>query len=130
MPFKIVQTVEKGRPRLCIVPSIWEEDGKLFWPTEKIKNRSRLVRDETSFPSPNWDILDCTVKRTNIETYMAAEHEIQIMENHTDTDNETSARAYCQLQSNMNDFENIVQNLVSIYIALVYLFSVLFIYFV
>lgn len=113
MPFKIVQTLEKGRPRLCIVPSIWEEDGKLFWPTENIKNRSRLARDETSFPSPNWDILDCAVKRNDIKTYMAAEHEIQIMENHTDTDNETSAITCYELQSNMNNFESIVQNLVS-----------------
>lgn len=122
MPFKIVQTVEKGRPRLSIVPSVWEDGGKLFWPTEKVKNRARLVKDENSFPSPNWDILDCVVKRSNIAMYAVAQTELQNMENCTDTDNETSASRPIPAPVRppaippLNHFENMVQNLVSNFI--------------
>ncbi|CAH0405511.1 unnamed protein product [Chilo suppressalis] len=117
MPFKIVQTVEKGRPTLSIVPYVWEDDGKLFWPTEKVKNRARLARDENSFPNPNWDILDCVVKRSNIATYAEAQNELRIMENYTDTDNETSesrpspAPVRPAAIPPANRFENMVQNL-------------------
>lgn len=122
MPFKIVQTVEKGRPRLSIVPSVWEDSGKLFWPTEKVKNRARLAKDENSFPSPNWDILDCVVKRSYVATYAEAQTELRIMENYTDTDNETSASRPSPAPVRpaaippANRFENIVQNLVSDFI--------------
>lgn len=115
--------MEKGRPRLSVVPSVWEENGKLFWPHEKkVKNRARLIRDETSFPSPSWNILDCVVKRNNLSTYTDAEKELEIMENHTDTDNEPTATVtYKQpaVALPAYNFEDMVQNLVIILFMIV-----------
>lgn len=88
MPFKIVQTKDKDFTELSIVPSDWEAKGKLFWPQKNVKNRSRLIKDDRSKPSPEWDIVSCVVKRTNILTYKEAVDEIKIMEGHTDTDND------------------------------------------
>jgi hypothetical protein len=88
MTFKVVQSIENGVPELTAVPSDWESGGKLFWPQKHVRNRSRLIRDDRSKPSPEWDIIDCKVKRTNIETYREAENEIKIMLGHTDTDHD------------------------------------------
>lgn len=87
MPFKIVQTVEKGELCLCVVPSRWEQDGVLHWP--KKTALARLCQDESSSPFPNWDKMDCVLKR-ELPTYSAAQKEMDRMESITDTEMEDS----------------------------------------
>lgn len=40
----IVQTVENGKPQLCIVPESWEMNGILFWPKNKA---DKLVKSQS-----------------------------------------------------------------------------------
>ncbi|XP_062554531.1 uncharacterized protein LOC134219712 [Armigeres subalbatus] len=83
MPFKIVQTVEKGELCLSVVPSKWEEDGILHWPKKSVV--ARLCHDENSVPESNWEKLNCVLKRQNL-TYAGAYQELERMESIPDTE--------------------------------------------
>ncbi|KAJ8729031.1 hypothetical protein PYW07_006727 [Mythimna separata] len=85
MPYKIVQTIERGKTILVIVPSLWEENGNLWWPPKK--TQYKLMKDEQSKPDKKeWKLMDCILKRNNILTYQQAEAELSIMEDNSDTD--------------------------------------------
>lgn len=87
MPFKIIQTNENQRKMLVIVPSMWEENGHLWWPPKNTTKYKTLMKDELSRPEKNqWKLMDCTLKRNNIRTYDLAEAELSIMEEKSDTD--------------------------------------------
>lgn len=63
MPFKIVQTIEDSQLCLSIVPSLWEENGMLFWPNKKISIH-RLLKNESSQPEKGkWEEMPCVKKR-------------------------------------------------------------------
>lgn len=85
MSFKIVRTVERGKPQLCIVPAQWESNGILKWPK---KSAEKLARNNNSTPTHDWTPISCMVKRRNLASYEAAEFELQTMLEHTDTEQE------------------------------------------
>ncbi|XP_053601036.1 uncharacterized protein LOC128669862 [Plodia interpunctella] len=73
MPFKIVQTLEKGKPVLTAVPHEWEKDGTLFWP----KNQAdKLIKVEDIYPEDNWIPIVCELKRDNLKSYGEAQAEV------------------------------------------------------
>lgn len=66
MPFKLVQTKEKSRILLSIVPQRWEANNTLKWPkTGQVKKSefNSMLRDENSSPGENWMEVNCRVKR-------------------------------------------------------------------
>lgn len=115
MPFKIVQTNERGSTKLFIVPSGWESQRQLRYP--KKPNESALVRNENSKPRADWPVLPCKVKRTGFLTYADAEEELSIMMQHSDTDTGPAiyeAQRETQLaMSGLPDFNNMADQLVS-----------------
>ncbi|KAF9815707.1 hypothetical protein SFRURICE_009224 [Spodoptera frugiperda] len=87
MPFKIVQTIEKGNIVLTCVPHQWENSGVLYWPRKQSQSHtSKLQKDEGSQPDNTWKQINCAVKRRNIKTYQDALKEINIMSNNSDTE--------------------------------------------
>lgn len=92
MPYKIVNTIERGKAVLTCVPSNWEKNGTLFWPP---KGQEKLRHIESSVPELNWKPFNCIVKRRNIGTVFQAEHEINMMcaaSETDDTENEDAIR--------------------------------------
>ncbi|XP_063635192.1 uncharacterized protein LOC134805937 [Cydia splendana] len=85
MPFKIVQTLERGGYRLTVVPSLWESNNILRWPP-KSKNILRVIKDESSKPGTDWEKMKCNVKRRQLSSYAQAEMELEIMERQSETD--------------------------------------------
>lgn len=83
MPFKIVQTIEKGENCLTVVPARWEESGVLFWPKKSVV--AKLSLDENSVPEANWERIDC-VKKRDFTSRAEAEQEIERMEAISDTE--------------------------------------------
>lgn len=83
MPFKIVQTIEKGNAVLSCVPQEWERDGILYWPR---KQQYRLQREEPSQPDEHWQQFNCILKRQNVQSYRDGINEIDIMSNDSETD--------------------------------------------
>lgn len=125
MPYKIVQTYEKGFSRLTIVPTFWEAKGILHWPP-KNRRHPKLIRDDRSRPGPGWDTFRCVVKRKDLPSYEEADAELRIMEQHTDTDYQegddersilgTSRTGIEEPSRNgVIDFDAIAQDLVSKY---------------
>lgn len=93
MPYKIVQTRERGETKLAVVPTSWEKNGKLWWPPKKIE--CRLTKDEQSKPDKKeWTLMDCVLKRNNIRTYQLAEAELLIIEENSDTDVNDTTRLH------------------------------------
>ncbi|RVE41708.1 hypothetical protein evm_013639 [Chilo suppressalis] len=89
MPFKIVQTIEKGEIVLTCVPHQWESSGVLYWPRKQKQSLTRkLQKDEGSQPDDTWAQINCAVKRRNIKTYQDAINEIDIMSNKSETETE------------------------------------------
>lgn len=92
MPFKIVQTREKGNILLSIVPDQWEFDRTLRWPQSgKLKPSvfNALIRDETSVPGDDWLKVKCRLKR-QCATYDEAVFNVKPMYNRSDTDTDIS----------------------------------------
>lgn len=83
MPFKIIQTIEGNKKKLFTVPSGWEIDNILRYPN---KAPSKYIKDENSKPTPEWEIMKCTVKRINISSYEAGDKQISEMMKYSDTD--------------------------------------------
>lgn len=89
MPFKVVQTMERGRLRLTAVPDRWEQNGTLFWPKNK---QEKLRRQENCDPDETWTTINCIVKRTNLRTFKDAENEIDVMSDRSDTETDNEHR--------------------------------------
>lgn len=92
MPFKIVQTKEKGNILLSIVPDQWEFDRTLRWlQSGKLKPSvfNALIRDENSVPDDDWLKVKCCLKR-QCATYDEAVVDVKQMYNRSDTDTDIS----------------------------------------
>lgn len=83
MPFKVVQTIERGETCLTVVPSSWEENGILHWPRKNAV--AKLSLEEYSEPSPKWEKINC-VKKREFRTRIEAERELERMESLSDTE--------------------------------------------
>lgn len=82
--FKIVETIEKARKELTIIPSAWECNGQLFWPRLRA---DKLVQISDSIPEDNWFTMPCKVKRNYLINYEVAE-ELERMLNEDETEQE------------------------------------------
>ncbi|KXJ74301.1 hypothetical protein RP20_CCG013987 [Aedes albopictus] len=102
MPFKIVQTVENGELCLCVVPAQWEQNGVLSWPKKMAV--ARLCRDENSYPSSNWEKINCVLKR-ELPSYASASQEMERMESVPDTevDDEAAVPSKAKKQRRKNE---------------------------
>ncbi|KAF5302057.1 hypothetical protein FQR65_LT19132 [Abscondita terminalis] len=83
--FKIVETIEKGRRELTIVPSAWEVDGHLFWPKTKA---DKLIRHADSVPEYSWFRMKCKLKRNHLINYEVGEEELERMLDNDETGTE------------------------------------------
>lgn len=93
--FKIVQTRERNRTLLSIVPHLWEKDNKLYWPNAgeiKRKDFEVLMKDGNSAPLSNWKLYPCRRKKENL-TYDQACHFTKIMSDQSDTDESEAVAA-------------------------------------
>ncbi|CAB3245036.1 unnamed protein product [Arctia plantaginis] len=90
MPFKIIETIEKGQKRLCIIPSFWASNSILRWAKKRL-DINKLVKDEYSQPVDNWSSSHCCVKRQLLTSYDEATRELDLMLQNSDTefDNQT-----------------------------------------
>lgn len=117
MPYKIVQTREKGQTKLAIIPTSWEKNGKLWWPPKKLEYR--LTKDEQSKPDKKeWTLMDCILKRNNIQTYEHANAELLTMEENSDTDFNDTYMVAPHTTENQNreaSFEVMANKLVSFF---------------
>lgn len=90
MSFKIVQlTKATGKLELAAVPSAWESNGTLKWPSKMSRNKiSQILHDASSVPGDGkeWISYVCTVKRLNMATYTEALNELADMELNSDSD--------------------------------------------
>lgn len=84
--YKIIQTVENGKPQLCIVPESWEMNGILFWPKSKA---DKLVKDPQSMPGQGWFEMPCQCKRKMLSSMELAEQELKKMLQSQDTGEES-----------------------------------------
>lgn len=82
MPYKIVQTVEKGKSVLTSIPDTWEDNGILKWPKKKAE---KLKKNDNNGPDNSWLKSRCTVT-LYIESYEEAEKEIERMCDYSDTE--------------------------------------------
>lgn len=94
--FKIVQTVENNEKKLCVVPSAWENAGKLKWPPIDPKKAAsiswarKLLNDVNSVPGQDWEEIECSLKRAHFPTKKAAEAIIKSMMPNSDTSSNES----------------------------------------
>lgn len=116
MPFKIVQTYEDGEQCLSIVPSGWEIDGILWWPSTT--SAAKLIQNEHSLPTSKWKRMQC-VKKREYRTKLEADAELAIMETNTDTEAEermnavpssSSKKQRKEITSNSNARKHIPKN--------------------
>lgn len=100
MPFKIVQTFERGRKFLSCVPSSWENDNLLLWPR---KGSKRLQINEYAIPGEDWISTPCRLKRCDL-TYDDAQMELARMQHESDTEEERLPRKRYEINiTDMND---------------------------
>ncbi|KAF5283126.1 hypothetical protein FQR65_LT14055 [Abscondita terminalis] len=83
--FKIVQTIEKGKKQLTIVPTAWESNGILWWPKF---GAERLAKIPDCVPEENWFSIKCELKRDHLLNYSTAESELERMLDYDDTESE------------------------------------------
>lgn len=89
MPFKIVNTIEKGKSVLTTVPNEWEKDGHLYWPRINSMKADKLRRSEYSKPEEDWKITNCILKRQNLKSFDVAEFEVEKMCPNSDTETDS-----------------------------------------
>lgn len=86
--YKVVETIEKGIPVLSIVSSLWENNGKLWWPASDKASEKALQRNP-SIPrgtvEGGWTEHDCVLKRSFIPTYALARKEMCLMSDESET---------------------------------------------
>lgn len=85
MPYKIVETQEKGKKTLFYVPNDWENNNTLHWPKFKVET---LMAIEDSHPDASWSTMKCRVKRTGLVSITSAEEELAKMCAKSDTESE------------------------------------------
>lgn len=102
MSYKIVETVERGKKVLSVVPENWERLGNLKWPR---KNYEKLKLDPNSKPDKTWLSMPCNVKRTNLSSYDKAEKEISRMSDVTDTELEEEEMCVPTVTSKKRNFD-------------------------
>lgn len=121
MPFKIVQTEERGTHYLEIVLDHWENDGISFWPKTGL---SRRHKDDSVSNRPDDSFLEvpCKLKRGNIESFEKAKNILEVMQQNDDTDNndcDTSVTKSVQMKKGTNittkllqvpDMQQLIQN--------------------
>lgn len=66
MPYKIVQTIEKGRAVLTSIPDTWGNSGILLWPKKQSDKLKKMKKNEKNYPQDNWVKSSCIVKRRNL----------------------------------------------------------------
>jgi len=81
--FKIVQTIEKNKIVLTIVPSGWEANGILSWPRYKV---DKLIKIADSQPDETWFQMKCRLKRNYLLNLEVAEEELDRMKYKDDTE--------------------------------------------
>lgn len=85
MPFKIVQTTEKGAKYLTVVPSKWEADGVCFFPKNGLTSKQKV---EKSVPDQTFLRMHSILKRDNLQSFEEANAILDIVVQQSDTDNE------------------------------------------
>ncbi|KAJ2938860.1 hypothetical protein O0L34_g18489 [Tuta absoluta] len=110
MPFKIVETIEKGKPPSSIVPSSWERKGLLRWPPKKYAI-NKLVTNENSVPQADWLTIKCVLKRSSISSYSRAEEEIEMMAQYSDTSDVNDDGIINTSTNNITNYNNMAENL-------------------
>ncbi|CAH0407025.1 unnamed protein product [Chilo suppressalis] len=119
MPYKIVSTIEKGKSVLTAVTSAWENDGRLFWPLLSAIKVDKLRRIEHSEPEKDRTILNCIVKRRNMNTFDRAELEIENMCYNSDSELDNDKTKRPGINKNTHEiFLMIVQNPLNIWLPL------------
>ncbi|XP_055687471.1 uncharacterized protein LOC129792434 [Lutzomyia longipalpis] len=68
--FKVIKTIEGNDVMLSVVPSSWENNGVLFWPSGVKSDKIR--KDPSSVPSANWTRHACFVLKKDIVSYSKA----------------------------------------------------------
>lgn len=121
MPFKIVETVEKGKSLLFIVPSLWETNGILKWPKNCLDVR-KLVMNENCLPATGWSASRCRVKRHSIPSFSEAERELELMLERSDTDDTDREiqNSKVQFQKENVNYNALAEQLVCIFFLLHY----------
>lgn len=117
MPFKIISTTKGNKLELSIVPSKWENKGKVRWPRYNVE---ALSRDGNGIPGPNWLTFNCTVKRQYFKTYAEADAELTNMlfeTDTTDTDVPVSETVIQNLSAGP-DFNSLAQTMVGMHLYL------------
>ncbi|XP_055837843.1 uncharacterized protein LOC129906193 isoform X2 [Episyrphus balteatus] len=80
--YKIVKTVNNGKNELSVVPSGWEKNGILYWPSKTAGAAAMLsIEDPLSVPGKKgWSKHKCIVQRRNIKwDFETAEREVKKM---------------------------------------------------
>lgn len=70
--YNVIKTIENDTVQLCIVPTAWEKDAVLYWPTKSCKDSKKLIRDSEPVPQIDWDKIPCSVKEADIESLKTA----------------------------------------------------------
>ncbi|CAG9790335.1 unnamed protein product [Diatraea saccharalis] len=114
MPFKVMQTMERGCLRLTTVPEQWEKNCILLWPKT---NAEKLRRRENCYPDPTWTAFNCILKRNHLRSFKDAENQIDAMSNRSDTETENEYRnkslsATTQREPLSQSFNKMAQELV------------------
>lgn len=111
MPFKVVQTLEGKKYKLFTVPSGWETNNILRYPNKCI---SKYIKDESSSPTLDWDVMKCKVKRSNLLSYEIGEQLVSEMLKHSDTEDDADnymQRRYPQNKKSL-DLNSVAQDMV------------------
>ncbi|XP_055381859.1 uncharacterized protein LOC129612337 [Condylostylus longicornis] len=87
--YKIVSTKENGDTYFTAIPSKWERNGILYWPTNisALKRENLRSKALSDFDS-NWDTYECVVKFCNISSFSEALKIEANLANCTDTESE------------------------------------------
>lgn len=94
--FKIVQTIESGEFVLSVVPTLWEEKGKLMWPPANETNNKIFLQTLPGTLDNGWQQFDCVVKRSGLESFVQARQEQNAMMLNSDTSSAEANKAIKQ----------------------------------
>lgn len=117
MPFKIVQTLERGRTFLSCVPRTWETANVLLWPR---KGSKKLQKNENSIPGEDWISTYCQLKRSDL-SYEEAQTELVRMQRESDTEEECLPRK--RREMNIADMNDVARQCLAVRFYLYYLIN-------
>lgn len=103
MPFKIIQTKERGKFILSIIPDKWEQNTILHWPNRRVEE---LLEQESSCPDDSWLTMKCQVKRTGLISKQSAEAELanMLQESDTETEGSTPLKSKAKLKNDVQHY--------------------------